>query len=422
VLANAYYALATKPNRAILLKIGLIGKTNAGKTTFFNAATLLTAPVSNYPFTTKTPNIGQAFVKTICVCKELRVKDNPRNSTCIDGARFIPIQLIDLPGLIKGSWEGKGLGTRFLSIAAQADALIHITDASGSVDADGKITKPGMGNPVADVYDIEEELVRWFAKTIEKSLKKLKKPSKKGLEVDRLFAQDLAGLKITTAHVTHALEANALAAKDLRRWTREDVWNFAKSIRQTSKPTLIVANKMDLAPAEKNYEKLVMEFGQAFVIAASSEAELALRRGEQKGYVEYVPGEEVFRVKNERKLTSEQRQALTYVEQRVLSKWIRTGVQFGLNTCVFKLMGMNVVYPVEDAEKYSDRKGNVLPDAFLVPYNASIPDLAREIHTDLAKTLIYAIDARTKVRVPADYKLKDRDVVSIVAASKGKAP
>lgn len=403
-----------------MLKIGIIGKTNAGKTTFFNAATLLSAPVSTYPFTTKQPNIGQAYVKTICVCKELGVKDNPRNSTCIDRARFIPVQLIDLPGLIKGSWMGKGLGTQFLSVAAQADALIHIADGSGSVDADGKLTKPGMGNPVADVYDIEEELVRWFAKVIEKTLRKLKEHPKKGSSVDRLFTQDLAGLKITSEHVARALEMNALADKDLGRWKREDVWNFAKSVRQISKPTLIIANKMDLAPAEKNYEKLVKEFGQAFVIPASSDAELALRRAEQKGYVEYIPGEEAFRVKDREKLTPDQRDALTYVEQRVFSKWIRTGVQFALNTCVFKLMSMNTVYPVEDAEKFSDKKGNVLPDVFLVPYNASVGDLAAQIHTQLAKTMIYAIDARTKIRLPADYKLKDRDVVTIVAAARGK--
>jgi ribosome-binding ATPase YchF (GTP1/OBG family) len=403
-----------------LLKIGLVGKTNAGKTTFFNAATLLSAPVSTYPFTTKKPNIGQAYVKTICVCKELGVKDNPRNSTCIDRARFIPVQLIDLPGLIKGSWMGKGLGTQFLSVASQADALIHIADASGSVDAEGKLTKHGMGNPVADVYDIEEELVRWFAKVIEKTLKKLKEHPKKGSSIDRLFTQDLAGLKITSEHVARALEMNALADKDLGRWKREDVWNFAKSVRQVSKPTLIIANKMDLAPAEKNYEKLVKEFGQAFVIPASSDAELALRRAEQKGYIEYVPGEEAFRVKDREKLTHEQRDALTYVEQRVFSKWIRTGVQFALNTCVFKLMGMNVVYPVEDPEKFSDKKGNVLPDVFLVPYNASVADLAAQVHTQLAKTMIYAIDARTKIRLPADYKLKDRDIVTIVAATRGK--
>lgn len=401
-----------------MLKIGLIGKTNAGKTTFFNTATLLSAPVSTYPFTTKKPNIGQGYVKTICVCRELGVKDNPRNSSCVDGARFIPIQLIDLPGLIKGAWAGKGLGTQFLSIASQADALIHIADASGSVDVDGKLTKPGMGNPVADVYDIEEELVRWFAKTIEKALKKVGKHPKKGSSVDHLFTQDLAGLRITAEHVARALELNALENKDLARWKREDIWSFAKSVREISKPTLIIANKMDLSPADKNYEKLVKEFGQAFVLPASSDAELALRRAEQKGYVEYIPGEEAFRVKDQQKLTREQREALTYVEQRVFSKWIRTGVQFALNTCVFKLMGMNTVYPVEDAEKFADKKGNVLPDVFLVPYNASIADLAAQIHTDLAKTMIYAVDARTKIRLPADYKLKDRDIVNIVAAGR----
>jgi hypothetical protein len=178
---------------------------------------------------------------------------------------------------------------------------------------------------------------------------------------------------------------------------------------------------MDLAPGEKNYERLVKEFGQAFVIPASSDAELALRRAEQAGYVEYIPGEEAFKVKQAQKLTSDQREALTYVQQRVFARWIRTGVQFALNTTVFKLLNMNVVYPVEDEEKFSDRKGNVLPDALLIPYNASVSDLAAEIHTDLAKSMIYAVDARTKFRLPTDYMLKDRDVVKIVAAAKGRA-
>ena len=403
-----------------MIKIGLIGKTNAGKTTFFNAATLLSAAVSTYPFTTKRPNIGQAYVRTVCVCRELGVKDNPRNSTCIEGARFIPVQLIDLPGLIKGSWMGKGLGTQFLSVAAQADALIHIADASGSLDADGKLTKPGMGNPVVDVYDIEEELVRWFVKVIEKTLKKLTKHPRKHSSVERSLAEDLAGLKISIEHVTKALELNGLSEKDLRRWKRDDTWNFAKTMREISKPTIIIANKMDLSPAEKNYEKLTKEFGHAFVIPAASDAELALRRAEEKGYIEYIPGEEAFRVIDKSKLTAEQQAALTYVEQRVFSKWIQTGVQFALNTCAFKLLGMNSVYPVEDAEKLSDKKGNVLPDVFLVPYNASVADLAAQIHSELAKTMIYAIDARAKIRLPADYRLKDRDIVKIVAAVKGK--
>ena len=348
------------------------------------------------------------------------MRDNPRNSTCIDGARFVPVQLIDLPGLIKGSWEGKGLGTQFLSVASQADALIHIADASGSVDAEGKITKPGMGNPIADVYDIEEEIVRWFAKSIERTLRKAGKPSKGRSDLERVVAQDLAGLKITPMHISRALEDSKLASKNLTKWKHEDVWEFSKSIRKISKPTLIVANKMDLAPGGKNYERLIKEFGQAFVISASSDAELALRRAEQSGFVEYVPGEEAFKVKQAEKLTPDQREALTYVEQRVFSRWIRTGVQFALNTTVFKLLGMNVVYPVEDEEKFSDRKGNVLPDAFLIPYDASLSDLAAQIHTDLAKSMIYAVDARTKIHLPVDYTLKDRDVVKIVAATKGK--
>ncbi len=403
-----------------MIKIGLIGKTNAGKTTFFNAATLLSAQVSTYPFTTKRPNIGQAYVKTVCVCKELGVKDNPKNSSCIDGARFIPVQLIDLPGLIKGSWTGKGLGTQFLSVASQADALIHIVDASGSIDFEGKLTKPGMGNPVSDLYDIEQELVRWFVKVVEKSREKLMKRSKKSATAEQDLARDLVGVKISLDNVMEALETNSLSVRELDRWTKDDLWKFARSIRELSKPTLIVANKMDLSQADKNQERLAKEFGKAFVIPAASDAELALRRAEQKGYIEYVPGEEAFRVRDKDKLTSEQKAALTYVEQRVFSKWIQTGVQFALNTCVFKLMTMNAVYPVEDEGRLSDKKGNVLPDAFLVPYNASVVDLAGQIHSELAKTMIYAVDARSKIRLPADYRLKDRDVVKIVAAVRRK--
>ena len=402
-----------------MIRIGLIGKTNAGKTTFFNAATLLKAEVSTYPFTTKRPNIGQANVRAICVCRELGVKDNPKNSTCIDGARFIPLQLVDLPGLIKGSWTGKGLGTQFLSVASQADAIIHIVDASGSVGADGKLTKPGMGNPIADVYDIEEELVRWFSKIVERVLKKLNKQSRKSTPL-RGLTKELSGLKITEEHVEKALKKNGITDKDLDRWSHDEIWNFAKSIREISKPTIVIANKMDLSPADRNYEKLAQEFGQAFVIPVSSDAELALRRAEEKGYVEYIPGEEVFHVKDREKLTAEQREALTYVEQRVFSKWIRTGVQFALNTCVFKLLGMNTVYPVEDAEKYSDKKGRVLPDVFLVRNNSTVAELAAQIHSELGRTMIYAIDARSKIRLPTDYRLKDRDIIKIVAAAKAR--
>ncbi|MEM2990398.1 MAG: TGS domain-containing protein, partial [Halobacteria archaeon] len=213
----------------------------------------------------------------------------------------------------------------------------------------------------------------------------------------------MAGSKVKIEHVREALNALDLSEKEIKRWSKEDLKNFARKIRELSKPTIIVANKMDLAYAEANFERLRDEFKDMFVVPCSSEAEVALRRAEQKGFIEYVPGEETFKVIDESELTKEQRWALNYVQQRVFSKLMRTGVQFAINLSVFKLLNMNTVYPVEDATKFSDKRGNVLPDAFLIPHNATVRDLAAQIHTDLAKTMIYAIDARTGLRLPTDY-------------------
>ncbi|MEM3044384.1 MAG: redox-regulated ATPase YchF [Candidatus Bathyarchaeia archaeon] len=400
-----------------MIRIGLVGKTNTGKTTFFNASTLMSAEVSTYPFTTKKPNIGRAYVQSICVCRELGVKDDPRNSLCIDGWRFIPVEVMDLPGLIKGAHKGRGLGTQFLGVIGQADALLHIVDASGSVDAEGRITKPGMGNPVADVYDVETEIILWFADIIKRSQKQIIKDIRDGgASTASALTRTLAGLKVKRIHVEHALELAGLAGKPFDSWGEEDTIEFARRVREISKPTIIVANKMDLAKAEENYQRLTEAFGDRIVIPASSEAELALRRAESQGLIKYVPGEEAFKVVEEGLLTKEQRWALSYVQSRVLSKWIRTGVQFALNMCAFKLLGMNVVYPVEDLSSLSDKEGKVLPDAFLTPPEATVKDLAAQIHTDLAKGLLYAVDARTGLRLPVEYRLRDRDIIHIVSA------
>ncbi len=403
-----------------MIRIGLIGKTNTGKTTFFNAATKSNAEISNYPFTTKKPNFASGQVQTLCVCRELHVTDKPRNSTCIDGWRFVPVEIIDLPGLIKGAWAGRGLGTQFLNVVAEADALLHIVDASGSVDEEGKITRPGMGNPVIDVYDIEEEMILWFKVAIDRALVRLRKRTIKKT-VDIPLSKELAGIGVRRVHVTKALEEAGLAEKSPKDWKDEDARLFAEKLRAISKPTVIIANKMDLAEAEKNFERLRTEFKSQLVIPVSSEAELALRRAEEKGFIKYVPGQEAFRVLDESRLTKDQAWALAYVEQRVFTKLMRTGVQFAINSCVFKLLGLNAVYPVEDSKTFADRKGNVLPDTFLIPNAQTTKDLAKAIHTDLANRMLYAIDARSGLRLPTDYTIRDRDVISIVAASKKKS-
>ncbi|MEO9294677.1 MAG: redox-regulated ATPase YchF [Nitrososphaera sp.] len=403
-----------------MIKIGLIGKTNTGKTTFFNSATLASAEISNYPFTTKQPNVGNAHTITLCVHKEFGVQDQPRNSRCIDGWRFIPVELVDLPGLIKGAWEGKGLGNQFLSIAAQSDALLHIVDASGSIDASGKIAEPGSGDPVADVGDIEEEMVMWYLKLFEANRDKISRAVSSGAEVVNAITEVFRGIGVREDHVQAALVQNNLVGTSLDDFGPQQSKDFCWSLRDISKPTLIVANKVDLPTATDNFKRLREEYKDMIVVPSSADAELTLRRAESKGLIRYVPGDERFEIKDQTTLNDKQKWALNLIRKDILGEYMRTGVQFAINVAVFKLLKMNAVYPVADAKKLSDKHGNVLPDVYLMRSGSTVEDLAREVHSQLAKGLLHAIDARDGLHLPTNYHLKDRDVLSIVSAMKKK--
>jgi ribosome-binding ATPase len=404
-----------------LVKIGLIGKTNTGKTTFFNSATTQSAEMSNYPFTTKAPNTGIGHAATLCVHRELGIKsDQPRNSVCKDGWRIIPVEIIDLPGLIKGAWQGRGLGNQFLTVAAQSDALLHIVDASGSIDADGKIASPGVGDPVADVSDIEEELAMWYLKILDNSFDRIIRTMKGSSTSDfgETVSEIMQGVGVRRSHVVEALNKHKLYGEEAERWTDDQRREFAWTLREVSKPTLIVANKMDVPEATRNFEKIRESYHDMIVVPCSAESELTLRRAEQSGVITYLPGEERFDLVKGAKLTEKQEWALSHISRAILGEYMRTGVQFAINVAVFKLMRMNTVYPVSDATKFSDNSGIVLPDVFLMPSGSTVTDLAHSIHSDLVRGLIYAVDARTGLRLPVDYQLKDRDVLSIVSATK----
>ncbi len=400
-----------------MIKIGLIGKTNTGKTTFFNSATLSAAEISNYPFTTKQPNVGNAHAIALCVHKEFDLQDNPKNSRCIDGWRFVPIELVDLPGLIKGAWEGKGLGNQFLSIAAQSDALLHVVDASGSIDASGKIAESGTGDPVADVGDIEEELVMWYLKLFEANRDKISRAiSGAGMEVVHAITEVFRGIGVKEEHVKLALDQNKLTEVKFDDFGPQETKDFCWSLRDISKPTLIVANKVDLPSATENFRRLREEFKDIIVIPASADAELTLRRAETRGVIRYIPGDERFEINEQTSLNDKQKWALNFIRKDILGEYMRTGVQFAINVAVFKLLKMNAVYPVANVQTYSDKHGNVLPDVYLMKSGSTVEDLAREIHSELAKGMLYAVDARDGLRLPLNYHLKDRDVLSIVSA------
>jgi hypothetical protein len=403
-----------------MIKIGLIGKTNTGKTTFFNAATLASAEISNYPFTTKHPSTGNAQAITICVHKEFDVQDNPKNSRCMDGWRYIPIELIDLPGLIKGAWQGKGLGNQFLTVAAQSDALIHVVDVSGGIDVSGKITEQGTGDPVADVGDIEEELAMWYLKLLEGNRDKISRSINAGVDVIMAITDVLRGVGVRDEHVKMALKKNSMMEGKFDEFDSQKIKDFLRSLRYISKPTLILANKIDLPSAADNFKRLRDKYKDVLVIPSSADAELTLRRAESRGLIRYNPGDERFEIVHQEQLNDKQKWALNFIRQDILGEYLRTGVQFAINVAVFKLLSMNTVYPVADIKKLSDKHGNILPDVYLMKSGSSIEDLAKTIHTELARGILFAIDARDGLHLPRNYILKDRDILSIVSAKKRK--
>ncbi|EIJ65975.1 translation-associated GTPase [Candidatus Nitrosopumilus salaria BD31] len=400
------------------IKIGLIGKTNTGKTTFFNSATLSSEEISSYPFTTKKPVSGVAHAITLCVHPEFKIQDNPNNSKCLDGWRYIPIELIDLPGLIKDAWKGKGLGNQFLSIAAQSDALLHVVDASGGIDSTGKITEVGTGDPISDFADIEEELIMWYHKILEGNREKVSKLIKSGSHIFDAITDLYRGIGVNKAHVKKTILATGLEDKNFDDFDMVDSKKFATYLRKISKPTLIVANKVDVEGADRNFDRLRERYNDSIIIPVSGDSEFVLRRAEQKGLIKYSPGSEQFEILKADELNEKQTNALDFIKKGIMGEYMRTGVQFAINVAVFKLLKMNSIYPVADEKNLSDKKGRILPDLILLKDGATINDLAKEIHTDLTKGLLYAKDLRYGLRLPTDYQLRDRDVVSLVSAAK----
>ncbi len=90
-----------------------------------------------------------------------------------------------------------------------------------------------------------------------------------------------------------------------------------------------------------------------------------------------------------------------------------TGVIKALNTAVFDVLGMIAVYPVADERRFTDTEGNVLPDVLLLPKDATVLDLAREIHSEIAEKAVTGVDAITGRRLGVNSKLWHRAVVKI---------
>ncbi len=390
--------------------IGLVGKPSVGKSTFFKAATLAEVEIASYPFTTIKANHGVGYVRVPCIDKFFNVKCNPNHGFCINSNRFVPIDLMDVAGLVPGASEGKGLGNQFLDDLRRADAFIHIVDISGETDIEGKQTEDH--DPSEDIRFLEDELDNWYYNILMKVwLTFSRKVEMEHANFAQAVANQFSGLKVNEDQVKEVLLKNNFGEKP-SVWKSDEVKKFASELRKLTKPMIIAANKVDLAKGKENYERIKKEFPDYLIVACSADSELALRQAAKAELIEYIPGERDFKILKD--LTPKQSEALNEIKRNVLDVYPDgTGVQKILNMAVFDLLGYLYVFPAS-ANKLGDSKGNILPDCFLLPPGSTALDFAYFLHTDFGKNFIKAINAKTKMVLGKDYKLKPGDALEIV--------
>jgi len=392
-----------------MLSIALAGKPNAGKSTFYKAATMAEVDVGNYPFTTIDANRGVTHVRTDCPCLDREERCGAEN--CHDGKRYVPVELLDVAGLVPGAHEGRGLGNQFLDELTNADVILHVVDASGGTDAEGEPVEVGEHDPVEDLQFVEEEMDLWLASIVERNWESVERASRSpDFDIDDQLTGMLTGVGATELDVARTLREIDYP-EDPIQWTDDHREALASEIRQRTKPIVVVANKADVAPPE-NIQALKER--NAATIPVTADGELALRRAVEAGVVDYDPGDPDFEIVGD--LSDQQQSGLEQIRE-VMAEHGGTGLQEALDTAVYDVLDHFTAYPVQDETHWTDGQGNVLPDAFLLADGSTPRDLAYAVHSDIGEGYLHAVDARKGMRISDEEELEEGAVIKIVSTA-----
>jgi hypothetical protein len=351
-----------------------------------------------------------SHVRTECPCLERDERCGDEH--CHDGKRYVPVELIDVAGLVPGAHDGRGLGNQFLDALTNADVILNVVDASGGTNAEGEPVELGSYDPVQDVDFVEEEMDLWIASIVERNWEGIGRKSRSpDFDIEDALVDMLTGVGATEYDVALVLRSMEYP-EDPFQWGDEHKEELAAKIRRQTKPIVVVANKADVAPAE-NLERL--REAADIVVPCTAEGELALRKAAKADLVAYDPGDPSFEVTGD--LSGAQEKGLEQV-RGVMDEFGGTGVQGALNAAVYELLDHVTAFPVQNEGKWTDGNENVLPDAFLLPSGSTPKDLAYAVHSDIGDGYLHAVDAKAGRRVGEDHELEEGDVVKIVSTAR----